>query len=78
MSRKLSDKSLDPKKYWSLLKTLLNGKKKYLVYHQYTIVTNLYLKLRQSVTLLIHILQDSARPLSIIPTWQQDLELLPN
>ena len=27
MSRKLSDKSLNPKKYWSLLKTLLNGKK---------------------------------------------------
>ena len=27
MSPKLSDKSLSPKKYWSLLKTLLNGKK---------------------------------------------------
>ena len=27
MSRKLSDKSLNPKKYWSFLKTLLNGKK---------------------------------------------------
>ena len=27
MSRQLSDKNLNPKKYWSLRKTLLNGKK---------------------------------------------------
>ena len=27
ISRQLSDKSLNPKKYWSLLKTLLNSKK---------------------------------------------------
>ena len=37
-----------------------------LLYHQYTIITNLHLKLRQSLSFLIQILQDSARPLSII------------
>ena len=38
MSHTLSDKSLIPKKYWSLLKTL--NDKKYLIYHQ--IDTNRY------------------------------------
>ena len=75
MSRQLSDKSLNPKKHWSLLK-ILNGKK-YLVYHHYTITTNLNLKLRQSVVFLIRILQDSARTLSIIASCQQDLQLIP-
>ena len=46
--------------------------KKYLAYHQDTIITNLNLKLRQ-----IHILQDSARPLSIVATCQKDLQLMP-
>ena len=49
--------------------------KKYLLYHQYTIITNLYLKLSRSVSFLIHILQVSARPLSIIASCQQDLQL---
>ena len=40
MSRKLSDKSLNPKKYWSILKTL-NVKK---------VPCILYLKLRQSMS----------------------------
>ena len=77
MSRQLSDKSLNPKKYWSLLKTLLNSNKKYLVYHHYTIITNLYLKLRQSMSFLIRILQNSTRPLSITASCQQDLQLIP-
>ena len=69
MSCQLSDKSLNPKKY-------LNGKK-YLAYHHYTITTNLYLKVRHSLSFLICILQDSARPLSIIASCQQDLQLIP-
>ena len=31
MSRKLSDKTPNPKEYWSLLKTLLNGKKRFCI-----------------------------------------------
>ena len=46
--------------------------KKYLAYHQYTITTNLYLKVRHSVSFLICILKDSAHPL-IIASCQQDL-----
>ena len=76
MPRHSSDKSLNPKKYWSLLKILLNGKKILYIPH-YTIITNLYLKLRQSVSFLIRILQDSASPLSIIASCQQGLQLIP-
>ena len=45
-------------------KNITEWLKKYLVYHQYK--NNLHLKIRQSVSFLIHILQGSARPLSII------------
>ena len=55
---------------------LLNGKK-YLVYHQHTIITNLYLKLRESVSFLIHVFQGSPGPLSIIASCQKDLQLVP-
>ena len=72
LSRKLSDEILDPKKYGSLLKTLLNGEK-YTVYHEHIIKANFYLKLGQSVSSLIRILQNSARSLSVIVGLQQDL-----
>ena len=45
MSRKLSYKSLNLKKYWCLLKTLLNSRE-YLVHYQYTI-NYIYHKLPQ-------------------------------
>ena len=52
MSRTLSDENLNPKKILvSSKKPLLNGEK-YLVYHQYIIVTNIYLELRQSLSFL--------------------------
>ena len=76
ISRKLTDESLYPKKCWFFVKTLLNGKR-HLLYHQYTISTNLRLTLRQSVSSLIHILKDSACPLSIIASCQQDLQFIP-
>ena len=50
---------------------------KYLEYHHYAIITNLYLKLRQSVSFLTRILQNSAPPLLKIASCQQDLQLIP-
>ena len=77
MSRKVSDKSLDPKKCWSLLKTLSNGKK-YLVCHLHIIIANCYLKLRHRVSSLIEIFQKIEHFLSIIAGCQQDLQLIPS
>ena len=53
ISHNLSNKNLNPKKYWSLLKIILNGKKIYCI-------PNLYLTLKRNVISLIHILQISA------------------
>ena len=53
VSHKLSTKNLNPKKYWSLLKIILNGKKIHCI-------PNLYLTLKRNVISLIHILQISA------------------
>ena len=58
ISHKLTNKNLNPKKYWSLLKIILNGRKiplPNIAYLQFTIMTNLYL----NVISLIHILQIS-------------------
>ena len=50
--------------------------KKYLAYHQYTLMKNLYPNLRQSVGSLIHILEIGARPLPIVASFQQHLQLI--
>ena len=59
-SHKLSNKNLNPKKYWALLKIILNGKK-YLAYLQIITMINLYPILKTNVISLIHILQNSAQ-----------------
>ena len=59
-SHKLSNKNLNPKKYWALLKIILNGEK-YLAYLQITTMINLYPTLKTNVISLIHILQNSAQ-----------------
>ena len=66
ISRQLSDKSLNPKKYWPLLKTLLNGKKTLFIppfHHNNKFIS----EIKESVSFLVRIFQNSARPLSIIP-----------
>ena len=75
MSRKLSDKSLNGKKYWSLLKTLLNGKKAPCmppIYHNSKFVSEIKAKCE-----LFNPYFAGARPLSVIASCQQDLQLIP-
>ena len=55
MSFKLSDNS-QTQKILVPCKIIIGWLKKYHIYHQYTIITNLYLKLRPIVGFLIHIL----------------------
>ena len=54
ISHNLSNENVDLKKYWSLVKIILNDKK-YLTYLQFTIMTNLYPTLKRNMISLSHI-----------------------
>ena len=75
-SRKLSLKSVNPKKYWFLPKTLLKGKK-YLLYQTIHHNNKFISEIKAKCERLIYISQYSARLVSIIANFQQDLQLIP-